>query len=259
MPDRFYPLRKILFLLIPVILNAGCANRAVVSSYPPTQNILASISSAVSETDTLSAEARINLTTSQGYYPLRAALVIKKPSYLRLELLPPIGPPDFFLAATPQYMKILLPGKAEFYQGEPDSHNLSRFLPWTINIEGIVAVFTCTWPSLTGNVAYRRCLEKNSLRIEMKAERGESQTVWIGPEGRLSKLERFDENGKLLYTALFSDYKDGSPIAGKINVGLADGTTSLDLKYSDLKIEKANDLSIFDLSVPEGFKEIIMN
>lgn len=246
-------------MIIPVILNAGCSKQTVISHYPSTQNVLLSISNAVSKTDTLIAGARINLVTPQGYFPLRAALIIKKPSYLRLELLPPIGPPDFFLAATPQYMKILLPGKGEFYLGEPDGHNLSRFLPWVINIEDIVAIFTCTYPPLNGDVAYQRYLEKNNLRIEMKAESGVTQTVWIEPAGRLSKLERFDENSKLLYTVSFSDYKEGNPIAGRIDVSMADGITSIDLKYSDLKIEKANDLSIFDLPVPAGFKEIIMN
>lgn len=259
MQSRFYLLRNVLFLIIPAILNAGCAKKAVIFHYPSTQNILSAISNAVSKTDTLSAAARINLVTPQGYFPLRAALVIKKPSYLRLEFLPPLGPPDFFLAATPQEMKVLLPGKGEFYQGTPDSRNLARFLPWVVNIEDIVAIFTCTYPPLTGDITYQPHPGKNNLRVEMKVEAKVVQTLWIEPDGRLSRLERLDENGKLLYTALFSDYKDGSPIAGKINVGLADGTTSLDLKYSDLKIEKANDLSIFDLSVPEGFKEIIMN
>jgi hypothetical protein len=259
MQSRFYLLRNILFLIIPAILNAGCTKKAVISHYPSTQNILLTISNAVSKTDTLSAAARINLTTPQGYFPLQAALVIKKPSYLRLELLPPLGPPDLFLAATPQEMKVLLPGKGEFYQGTPDNRNLARFLPWTVNIEDIVAIFTCTYPPLTGDIAYQSYPEKNNLRVEMKVEGKVVQTLWIEPAGRLSRLERLDEKGKLLYTASFSDYREGSPIAGEIDVRMADGIASIDLKYSDLKIEKTDDLSIFDLPVPAGFKKVIMD
>ncbi|MEQ8215014.1 MAG: hypothetical protein ABRQ30_01880, partial [Smithellaceae bacterium] len=65
--------------------------------------------------------------------------------------------------------------------------------------------------------------------------------------------------GKLLYTASFSDYREDSPIAGEIDVRMADGIASIDLKYSDLKIEKTDDLSIFDLPVPAGFKKVIID
>jgi hypothetical protein len=259
MQNQSHLFGKIFFLIIVVTLHVACARQVIIPHDPSTQKVLFSISSTLSETDIMSAASQIGLVTPEGYYPARAALIIKKPSYLRLELLPPIGPPDFFLAATPQEMKILLPAKGEFYQGEPTGRNLSRFLPWQFNIEDIVAIFTNTYPPLTGDVVYLRYPEGDNLRIEMKAQSGTSQTVWIGPAGRLSKLERFDEKGKELYRAEFADYEEGSPIAGKITISMADGVTSMTIKYFDLKIEKAQDLSIFDLPVPAGFKTIIMD
>jgi hypothetical protein len=259
MQNQSHLFEKILFLIIVVTLNAGCVRQVIIPLDPSTQKILFSISHAVSETDILSGVAEIDLVTSVGYYPARAVLITKKPSYLRLELLPPMGPPDFFLATTPQEMKILLPSKSEFYQGSPTGSNLSRFLPWQFNIEDIVAIFACTYPPLSGDVVYLRYEEGNNLRIEMKAQCGISQTVWIGSDGRLSKLERFDEKGNFLYRAEFADYAGGGSIAGKITVSMADGVTSITVKYSDLKIEKAKDLSIFDLPVPAGFKQIIMD
>jgi hypothetical protein len=259
MQNQSHLFMKILFLIIAVALNAGCVKQVIIPHDPSTQKVLFSISNAVPETDILSGVAQIDLVTSGGYYPVRTALVIKKPSYLRLEILPPMGPPDFFLATTPQDMKILLPGKGEFYQGKPTGDNLSRFLPWQFNIDDIVAIFTCTYPPLTGDVVYLRYPEGNTLRIAMKAPYGIAQTVWIEPTGRLSKLERYDKMGKLLFSAEFTNYAEESPIAGKIYVVMADGITSITIKYSDLKIEKAKDLSIFDLPVPAGFKKIIMD
>lgn len=259
MQNRCFLFRKLLFLVIAVTLNAGCTKQITTPHYPSTQEILFLISNAVSEADTLSGIAQIDVVTSGSYYPARAALNIRKPSYLRLELLPLMGPPDFFLSATPHEMKILLPIKGEFYQGEPTGKNLSRFLPWQFNIEDIVAIFTSTYPPLTGDVTYLRYPEGNNLRIEMKSQCGITQTVWIGSAGRLSKLERFDENGKMLYRAEFEEYAEGSPLAGKIAVSMADGLTSFSVKYSDLKVEKAKDSSIFDLHVPDGFKKIIMD
>lgn len=246
-------------MIIAVTLNAGCTKQITTPHYPSTQEVLFLISNAVSEADTLSGIVQVEMFTSEGYYPARAALNIKKPSYLRLELLPLMGTPDFLLSATPQEMKILLPLKGEFYQGEPTGRNLSRFLPWQFNIEDMVAIFTSTYPPLNGDVSYLRYQEGNALRIEMKSQCGIKQTVWIGHSGRLSKLERFDENGKMLYRVEFTDYAEGSPIAGKIAVSMADGLASFSVKYSDLKIEKTKDLSLFDLHVPDGFKKIIMD
>ncbi|MGV8057180.1 MAG: hypothetical protein AB2L12_03955 [Smithellaceae bacterium] len=259
MQNQFHLFWKIVFLIIVVTLNAACAKQVIIPHDPSTPKILFTISNAISEAHIIRAAAQIDLITPGGYYPARAALILKKPSYLRLELLPPMGPPEFFLATTPQKMRILLPTKGEFYQGEPTGYNLSRFLPWQFNIEDIVAIFANTYPPLAGDVTYLRYPEESTLRIEMKVRSGIAQTIWIGPTGRLSKLVRFDENGKLLYSAEFADYEEGSSIAGKITVNMADGVTSIIIKYSDLKIEKTQDLSIFDLPVPEGFKKIIMD
>ena len=250
---------KIICFFIIAAFNVACTKQVIIPHDTSTEKVLFAVSSAVSEIDILSAVAQIDLVTPGGYYPARAALIIKKPSYLRLELLPPMGPPDFFLATTPEEMRILLPSKGEFYQGAPTGRNLSRFLPWQFNIEEIVSIFACTYPPLTGDVAYLRYSEGNALRIEMKVRSGMSQTVWIGSNGRLSKLVRYDERGKVLYSAEFTDYEEGSSIAGKITVNMADGVTSITVKYSDLKIEKAKDLSIFDLRAPAGFKTIMMD
>lgn len=259
MQNQLRLFRKIFFLIIVVTLILACARQVIITHDSSIEKVLFTISSTVSEADILSAVAHIDLVTPTGYFPARAALIIKKPSYLRLELLPPMGTPDFFLTTTPQKMRILLPAKGEFYQGEPSGRNLSQFLPWQFNVEDIVAIFAGTYPPFTGDVTYLRYSEGSNLRIEMKARSGIAQTVWISSDGRLSKLVRYDENGKLLYSAEFADYKESSSIAGKITVSMADGATSIIIKYSDLKIEKAKDLSIFDLPVPAGFKKIIMD
>jgi hypothetical protein len=40
---------------------------------------------------------------------------------------------------------------------------------------------------------------------------------------------------------------------------MADGITSISVKYSELKIEKAADLSVFELPVPAGVKLILLD
>ena len=104
------------------------------------------------------------------------------------------------------------------------------------------------------DISYQSYREKNFLRIEMKAQSGCSQIIWVGENNRLLKLVRNDENGKEIYNVKYDYYETQSPIPGKITISMADGITSLSVKYSDVKIEKATDLSIFDLPVPANVK-----
>jgi hypothetical protein len=243
-------------LLLLAVL-AGCIQQTVIYHDSSPKKILAAISSAIAENDILSTIAQIDLVTIHGYYPARAVLIIKKPSYLRLELFPVIGTPDFFLAASPEKMSIFLPSKGEFYYGKPTSANLERFLPWQFNIDDIVMIFAGTYPSLKEKVIdYQSYQERNFLRIEMTAQSGCSQIIWVGENNRLLKLVRKDEYGKEIYNVKYDHYEKQSPVAGEITISMADGITSLSIKYSDLKIEKATDLSIFNLQVPANVRTI---
>jgi outer membrane lipoprotein-sorting protein len=254
----FFPCR--IFLLLLAVFASGCLQQAVIYNDSPPEKILAAISNAVAEDDILSATAQIDLVTIHGYQPARAAVIIKKPSYLRLELLPVIGTPDFFLAASPEKMSIFIPSKGEFYSGLPTVANLERFLPGHFNIEDIVMIFSGTYPSLKEKViAYQSYREKNFLRIEMTAQSGCSQIIWVGENNRLLKLIRNDEQGKEIYNVKYDRYDTKISIAGEITISMADGITSLSIKYSDLKIEKATDLSIFDLPIPANVKMITLD
>jgi hypothetical protein len=156
-------------------------------------------------------------------------------------------------------MKILLPAKGEFYSGKPTGYNLSRFLPWQFNIEDIVAIFAGAYPPLMDVTTYQNRAEGNVLRIEMKARSGTSQTLWVGPDDRLIRFVRYDENGKELYSGKYEDYRENDLVARKITVSMADGITSITINYSDLKIEAATDSSIFDLPLPAGFKTFLLD
>jgi outer membrane lipoprotein-sorting protein len=251
---------RIMFLFLLSGLICGCLQRTITHLDVPSEKHITAISGAVTQDKTLSALAQIDLVTKQGYQQVKAALVIKKPSYLRLELLPIIGTPDFFLVATPVQMAIFIPSRGEYYRGKPTGANLAKFLSWDFSIEDIVTIFSGTYPSLPEKeVSSQSYQEGNFLRIEMKAKSGRSQTIWIGEKNRLSKYIRNDESGKEIYQVQYDDYEPESIIAGKITIKMADGITSISVKYSGLKIETSADLSIFEMPTPEGIKTIFLD
>lgn len=207
--------------------------------------------------DRITGIAQIDLVTAQGRYPVRAAVILQRPSYLRLEMLPVIGTPDFFLAASPDQMNIFIPSQSEFYTGKPTAENLARFLPWSFTIEEIVTILSSSYPPFVGtNVSYESYPDDGLLRIEMKTPSGPSQTIWMEKNERLVKLIHYDPLGRETYRALYEDYAPQSAFAEKITIQWADHVTSVAVKYANLKVEKNSDLSVFQLPIPEGTKTI---
>jgi hypothetical protein len=256
MRDRHFSCERIIILLLLLMLACGCAGKIVrESGMPPKSSEI--ISRTIPETDRIIATAQIDLMTAQGHYPVRAALILQKPSYLRLEMLPVIGTPDFFLTAAPGDMRIFIPSQGEFYSGKPSAGNLARFLPWAFDIEDIVMIFSSTYPSLAiKDVSFESDMEGDMLRVDMSTASGPSQTIWMGKNGRMARLIRRGSDGREIYQVQYEDYAPGSLLAEKITIQWADNVTSVSLKYSDLKVEKATDLSVFELPVPAGIKII---
>ena len=251
--------RRMMGILFLSLLACGCAGGAVMESgrHP---DPAAMIRLALRETDRIVATARMDLSTGQGHYPLRAALILQRPSYLRLEMLPVIGTPDFFLSATPREMRIWIPSQGEFYVGRPSAENMARFLPWTLNLEDLVMILSGSFPPLGGaHLSYGRSAEDGGLRVDMKTVSGPSQTIWTENGGRLTRLIRYGSDGKEVYSVRYEDYTPGLSLARKILIQWADNTQSAFVEYSDVNIEEAADLSVFTLPAPDGAKIIRMD
>jgi hypothetical protein len=260
MPMRQLIFGEIITLLLLAAMLGGCVKQQIIPPDAVTERILAAVSNTIQENQLFCAIAEIDIVSSQGNYPLKAVVIARKPAYLRLELLPVIGTPDFILTTNLQEMKILLPSKNELYQGKPTDVNLAHFLPWKSGINEIVMILLGSYPLLSGEpVSYQSSRAEKIMQIEMKSPMGSSQMLTVDEEKHLVKVVRYNELGREFYTVRYEDYDTGRPIAGKISVSMADGTTSITVKYSDLKVEKATDLSIFDILLPAGYKTIIMD
>lgn len=241
-------------------LICGCVHHAVIHSDVPAENIIHAIPGIMNDHEIMSAMVKIELVTSDGYFPARVALIIKKPSYLRLEVLSLVGPPMFFLAASPEKISVFLPAKQEFYYGKPTAGNLQKFLHLRFEIEDIVNILAGTFPPFKNKeIAYQVFQEQNAWRVEMKADSGISQTLWVEENNRLLKLTRRDENGEELYTVQYIYDAPQRTVPVKIIINMADGLTSLVIKYSDIHIERTEDVTAFEMDIPSHVKAIALD
>jgi len=248
-----------IFLFLLPLFSCGFKKPMIANPGFSSADIKASTFCLMDENDTFSSLALIKFNTSEGLYSVKAALIIKRPSYLRVELLPVIGAPDFFLTISPKKMKILIPSKGEFYSGLPTVENIKKFLPWPMAIEDMIMILTGMYPSFQEtNVSSQMHREDKIVRLEMKASSGCSQIIWLGEHNQLLKIIRYDEMGEEIYHVHYTYSNNDSECPEEITIKMADGITSLFIKYSDVKIEKQTDLSVFDLAISDNVKEFTL-
>jgi len=249
----------IVVLLAVMAVAYGCVQKKIAVTQHDCQanKIIGESIGAVCEKDVLSTVAKVDLVSPQGHHPIRALMVMKRPSFLRIEILSPVGPPDLFFAATPEQLCIFIPSRGEYYQGSPSSQNLERFLALPLDMESMVMILTGGYPVMNdGNLSYKCYRIGNNLHVEMRAKKGHFQVVQLSKSNKLLSFIKYDVYGKKLYQVRYEDYKEGERLPGKITVEIADGSSSLRVEYTQLQMEEADDLSIFELPPPEGIKVI---
>jgi hypothetical protein len=77
-----------IFLFLLPLLSCGFYKPKIVKTDFSTREIKASALGFINEDDIFSAVALINVFKHNSFYPVKVALIIKRPSYLRLELIP---------------------------------------------------------------------------------------------------------------------------------------------------------------------------
>ncbi len=256
---RCFLLDRCLTLCLFVIVAAvcGCASQTPKRFPESPGSVLNRLSLSIAEDEQITATAHLDVMTQQGHYPVRAAIIFQKPSYFRLEVLPLIGTPDFFLAATPESMNIFIPSRGEFYAGKPSLCNISQFIPWVLTIEEMVMILSGSPPPLPGHrLSQSREAGDPESDVIMKIPGGESQSLRFDVEGRLAGLIRSDAGGQPVYSVLYDDYGRFGRLASKITIRKADQTLALSVTLTTVKIEKTMDRSIFELRPPAGIRVV---
>lgn len=257
-PGKFKRSRLAAVLLTLSLLSCGFHQPAVLETGVAADEFCRSSSGFLHDGETLSALVHIGFTTPEGYYPAKAALMLKKPSYLRLELLPIIGPPDFFLVVSPGKIKAFMPSQGKFYSGRTTEAFQKKLLPWPVSLEDMMMILTGTYPSFeAGEMPCRVYIQGRERIIEMNTASGRWQIIRIPETDQLLKMVRHDAEGRLVYSAEYL-YKKENFFPEKIIVETEDPSVAMSLTWSDVDIETSSDVSAFDLKAPDNVSEIVL-
>jgi hypothetical protein len=250
--------RGILMLLLIAMLGSlviGCAGGRIVSpgiTYDSPDAALRSLA-ASGPPGTITATARIAVTHRGERYALKAAMMMRRPANLRLESIPLLGPPDFFLSVEGGELRAFLPGKGAFYIGPATSGNISRFLPLPLSGAEIIPLLMGLPPEERETSDSRRGEREEGLyRVDEYTAGRKVRSLWIDPAaGLLIRVRTFTEGGGIAYTADFADHTRVGGAFMPQRLTLSGEAVSLVLSYADIRPLDV-DTASFALPVPEG-------
>ncbi|MBM4314583.1 MAG: DUF4292 domain-containing protein [Deltaproteobacteria bacterium] len=265
---RVFPSRILLNALWIVLGTTflGCAGNSALLSRPPgsvffsPDDALLALAASAPDDQTLTVIARIEFESHGERRPLKAALMMKKPASLRMESVPLLGPPDFFLSVDAGELRVFSPGDngGRFYMGRSTVRNLNRFFPLTLPAADIIPLLMGQPPGIE---AISSCLggwEERLYHIDrcMAAER--MMSLWIDPVGgHLLRVRAYAEGGAIAYTADFSDHIPVGKYILPRRLTITGGAVSLTLRYTEVRLD--NDAEPFALPIPDGVAPISLD
>jgi hypothetical protein len=260
-----------LLLLFLILFMGGCALYPL-QSVPVTEyrlspaEALRTIDLRDSGKNFMKGVAQVVVHTEAGRYPLKLAIIAAKPASLRLEAIPIIGLPNFFLSIQNGLIKVYLPQKGEYYVGPATVDNMKTFFPLPVAVPDLVALLMGCRPTLPAeHTILKGSPEGGSYRVDiLSRENNPLQSLWIDPANLfLTRWERFGRTGEPLLTVNFDEYFQDNDVsmASRIRFQMpGKDERSISLRYDGATfVPLTNEAErIFDLPVPAGVKTIIL-
>ena len=263
--DRALPSRILLLILITALGSAftGCAGMRVVPSQSPggaylsPDDALRALAASTPGDQTLTVTARIEINSHGERRPLKAALMMRKPAHLRLESVPLLGPPDFFLSIDAGELRAFSPGNngGNFYIGRSTARNVKRFFPLALPAADMVSLLMGQPPKMEEASSWRGEWEEGLYRVDQCIAEEKILSLWIDPVGDLLlRVRAFTEGGYIAYTAEFAEHTSVGKRFLPQRLTITGEAVSLTLRYSEFRLD--NDVESFALPIPEGIVPI---
>jgi len=264
-----------IFILCLLLLASGCAPVKTIPAaplLPPSPDIIEKIARADLREKILKGTAHMTVESpAEGFFSADCIIAIRYPASLRVETLPPLGPPDLYLAIREDSLKVFLPRKEKFYVSGDAKKSLPRFIPFRLNVREIIPLLTGMLPpgTLKNRTALRGGKEGRLYRIDtFSDDKKRLRSIWLEPEKmELARFESFGSDGSVLYTVTFNDYrivqKTAVPERVEIRTGGGDeerDASILRIRYSDLQVSSGeDDKDLFDLEIPSGIEPVVLD
>jgi hypothetical protein len=207
---------------------------------------------------TLQGDAKLRVDSPQASGTLSMFVAISRPGLLHLETFDFFNRPVAALVSDGQRFGLYQTEGNVFYQGPASPENVSRFLPVVLPSEELVAVMLGQVPFIP---AERKTLEldRDEGVYVLKLYRGGvTQTLHV--HTRFHRVVRSEVRGVPGYDLSFDDLKpqggSGAVFPKEVKLMAKVAETELRLRYSDVTLNAPPDLTLFELTPPEGARVV---
>jgi hypothetical protein len=249
------------FMGIAILVFSGCAGQSPPAAIPfhdSPEAALRVFEASSAGMPGITATTRITIDRNGDHFPLKVATMIRRPDFLRVESIPVMGPPDFFLSIAGGELRVFFPGKSAFYIGRANSRNISRFLPVSLPAPEMISLLMGVPPDAAEEIQTMKGNREEGLyRIDQYGSERRIRSLWIDPAGgKLVRFQRFTEDGAARLTVDLADHVRIGDFFLPRKVTIREKETgTLTIRHTDIR-QFAADPESFPLQIPEGITPI---
>lgn len=210
---------------------------------------------------TLRAWAKVRVIGSRRKAGFSEAISVSRPASIRLDTVGPFGRVFSILATDGASLEFVSPGERRMYAGAPTAENLGRFLPFTLRLEDIVAVFLGGRPEPAGEPSLSYEPSDATLRLRTANRSGSaSLAVYDARSLHLRQLQIIDPPPVV---AAVLDYEGWRPVDGilypeRLRVSVPGRQVTMTVDFEKVEPNAILDDGLFTLGAPRGFEVIPM-
>lgn len=187
-------------------------------------------------------------------------LFLRRPAWLRVESLSPLGIPQFYLVTDGEELRIYNPGENKYYLGPAKSKHLATLLPQARSLAEMVAFFLGAPPLIDYEIAVVHNGRKDFLwilELRNKAD-AKKQLLWVDPLNfYITRAELYTE--ELIYNLVFSAYQQLDQEFFPKKIQYTSPHYEIHLEYKDISLNPPWEKEDFFLPIPRGAKIIYLD
>lgn len=210
------------------------------------------ISEAEAKTISVNGEAKVHLETPEAKGAFSMFIALSRPALVHLEPLDFFGRPQGVLVVNGQQFGLYQGQENRYYRGPASPENVSRFLPIVLPAPELVQVMLGVVPRITAGTAELVTNDKCGCYVLTLHNGGVTQRLEVDP--RLFRVTKSELRGINAYDLELGDFEEHGPTSFPKHIMLRSEAAhvEVDLRYGDVTLNEAPDLTMFDLEPPEG-------
>lgn len=204
----------------------------------------------------LQGDAKLRVDSPQGSGTLSMFVALSRPGLLHLETFDFFNRPLAALTANEERFGLYQTETNTWYEGPASPQNISRFLPVVLPSEELVAVMLGQAPLIPPERMTLSLDQDEGVYVLTLYRGAVTQVLWV--HTKYHRVVRSDVHGVSAYNLVFERFEETESVVfpKRVKMKVPQAATELEVRYTDVTLNAAPDLTLFELIPPEGAKVV---